>query len=150
MPRIRVGVAIDASPRRVWRAVRDISSHPRWMQDAVAIRFTTRRRHGVGTTFDCDTKVGPLRLVDRMEVTEWRPPRAMGVRHVGLVRGDGRFTIRPLRRGRGSRFTWEETLVLPWWMGGPLGAVVVPIVLRRVWRHNLRNLKALVERNLRQ
>jgi hypothetical protein len=145
VPRIRVGVAIDASPRRVWMVLRDIASHVAWMDDAVAIRFTTRRRHGVGTAFECDTKVGPVRLVDRMEVTEWRPRRAMAVRHVGVVAGTGRFTIRR-RLGRGSYFGWDEELALPWWLGGPLGRVVVPIVLRRVWRRNLRNLKDHVER----
>ena len=24
-----------------------------------------------GTTFDCDTKIGPFALTDRMEITEW-------------------------------------------------------------------------------
>lgn len=111
----------------------------------MAIRFTTRRRHGVGTAFECDTRVGPFRLVDRMEVTEWRPGRAIGVRHVGLVRGEGRFTVSARRWRRGSQFWWEERLSVPWWMGGPAGRVVVPFVLRRVWRRNLRNLKHLVE-----
>ena len=40
---------------------------------------------GVGTTFDCDTKIGPFRLTDRMEITEWVPNAAMGVSHVGTV-----------------------------------------------------------------
>jgi hypothetical protein len=105
------------------------------MADAEAIRFTSARRSGVGTTFDCDTRVGPLRLVDRMEVTEWREGRAIGVRHVGLVRGSGRFTLRG--RGRRTRFTWEEELSIPWWLGGPAAAVV----LRLVWMRNLRRLR---------
>lgn len=116
------------------------------MEDAVAIRFTSSRRRGVGTTFDCDTRVGPLRLTDRMEITEWRPGRAMGIRHVGVVTGEGRFVLRRrLLRGGGTRFTWEERLVFPWWMGGPFGAVVGGQVLRLVWRRNLRNLKRRVE-----
>jgi len=143
--RIRVTVAIDASPRRIWGALRDISTHTRWMEDAVAIRFVTKRRRGVGTAFECDTKVGPFRLVDRMEVTEWRPRRSMGVRHVGLVRGEGRFTITPRRARRGAEFRWEEHLALPRWMGGRLGGVVISVVLRQIWRRNLRNLKHLVE-----
>lgn len=141
MARIRVSTLIDAPPRRVWTDIRDISSHVQWMEDAVAIRFTGRSRQGVGTTFDCDTRVGPLRLTDRMVVTEWRTGRVMGIRHVGIVTGTGRFTLRRATRGR-TKFTWEERLVFPWWLGGPAGALAGSVVLRRVWRGNLRNLAA--------
>ena len=72
MGRIRVSTTIDASPAVVWDEVRHIERHVDWMADAVAIEFTSRRRSGVGTTFDCRTKVGPIRLTDRMEITEWR------------------------------------------------------------------------------
>ena len=41
------------------------------MHDAVAIRFQSDQHRGVGTAFLCDTKVGPLKLVDRMEITDW-------------------------------------------------------------------------------
>lgn len=141
-----MSTVIDAPPRAVWAAIKDIASHVEWMEDAVAIRFTSSRRAGVGATFDCETRVGPLRTTDRMEVTEWRPGRAMGIRHVGVVTGEGRFSMRRrLRRGGGTRFTWEERLSFPWWMGGPLGAIVGGQVLRLVWRRNLRNLKRRVE-----
>lgn len=144
--RIRVTTTIDAAPAAVWAVVRDIGSHVRWMEDAEAIRFTSRRHDGVGTTFDCDTKIGPLRLTDRMEITAWEKGRAIGVRHVGVVTGEGRFTIRRrLGRGGGTRFTWEERLTFPWWLGGPVGAIAGRPVLRRIWRRNLANLKELVE-----
>jgi hypothetical protein len=68
----------------------------------------------------------------------------MGVRHVGLVTGTGRFTLRRARRGR-TRFSWEERLRFPLWMGGPVGGVVGARVMRVIWRRNLRNLKAIVE-----
>ena len=130
----------------MWAAIEDIASHVRWMDEAVAIRFTSKRRRGVGTTFDCETRVGPLRTTDRMEITEWRTGRVMGIRHVGAVTGEGRFRLRRRSFRGGTRFTWEERLVFPWWMGGPLGALVGGhVVLRLVWRRNLRNLKRLVE-----
>ena len=53
-----------------------------------------------------------------MEITEWRPGRAMGVRHVGLVTGTGRFTLRKARGGR-TRFTWTERLRFPLLPGRP-------------------------------
>lgn len=144
MSRIRVSVLIDAPPRRVWAAVEDIGSHVQWMQDAAVIRFTSSRRSGVGTTFDCLTQVGPFRLTDKMVVTDWRVGRVMGIRHTGIVTGTGRFTLRRHLRG-GTRFTWEESLAFPWWMGGRWGAAAGAPVLRRVWRHNLANLKRQVE-----
>ena len=98
----------------------------------------------MGTTFDCDTQVGPFRLTDQMEITRWRPRRAMGVRHVGLVTGTGVFTLKPLRGGR-TRFTWKERLRFPWWMGGPFGAAIGGEVLRLIWLRNLRTLKRIVE-----
>jgi uncharacterized protein YndB with AHSA1/START domain len=145
MARLRVSTTIDAPPRRVWAAVDDIGSHVRWMADARAIRFTGAQRRGVGTRFECDTRVGPLRTTDLMEVTSWKPRRRMGVRHRGVVTGSGEFTLRRLRRGR-TRFTWSERLVFPWWLGGPVGAAMGRPVLRLVWTRNLRNLKAIVER----
>jgi hypothetical protein len=140
MARVRVAVVIPAGPDQVWDDVRDIASHVEWMEDAVEIRFAGEGRRGVGTTFDCDTRVGPIRLTDRMQVTEWTEGRSIGIRHTGLVTGRGRFTLRPARGGR-TRFTWDERLSFPWWMGGPLGATVAAPVLRRIWRRNLANLR---------
>lgn len=144
MGRVRVGVTIEAPRRAVWEEVRHLDRHVLWMADAVAIRFTSRRRSGVGTAFDCDTRVGPIRLVDRMEVVEWEEGRSIGVRHVGVVTGTGRFRVRRARGGR-TRFTWEERLRYPWWLGGPVGGVVGDRVMGLVWRRNLRRLKRLVE-----
>ena len=146
MPGIRVATEIDATPERVWEVVEPVERHVDWMHDAVAIHFTTDQTRGTGTTFLCDTKVGPFTLVDRMEITEWEPAKVMGVRHVGVVTGTGRFTLEAIDLGRRTRFVWEEQLVFPWWMGGPLGALIGGrIVLAAIWRRNLRNLRRIVE-----
>ena len=142
--RIRVSKVIDAPPARVWEDVRDISSHVHWMEDARRIRFTSAQREGVGTAFEVDTRVGPFRLDELMEVVEWEKGRSMGVRHGGVVTGTGRFVVDEQGPGR-TRFTWDEELQIPWWMGGPLGSVVAGRVLGRVWARNLANLKARVE-----
>ena len=148
MSGIEVSIIIDAPPTAVWASLQDIASHIDWMHDAEAIRFTSDATAGVGTTFDCDTKVGPLRLTDRMEITEWADAEAMGVRHVGVVTGTGRFTLRPVGTHH-TEFTWNEHLTFPWWMAGPLGARVSSPVLTRIWRRNLRALAAIVEGNPR-
>ena len=135
---------IEAPRRAVWEAVRDIPSHVEWMRDAEAIRITSPTSEGVGTTYDCDTRFGPLTTTDRMEVVEWRPRRAFTVRHVGVVTGEGRWRLRRARRGR-TRFVWDERLRFPWWMGGELGAVLAVPVFRLVWKSNLRRLKRHIE-----
>ncbi|MGD9996993.1 MAG: SRPBCC family protein [Ilumatobacteraceae bacterium] len=145
MARITVTTEIDATPQRVWQVVEPIERHVDWMADAVAIRFEGDQTRGAGTRFLCDTKIGPFKLVDRMEITEWVPEQAMGVRHSGLVTGSGTFTLEPIDLGRRTRFTWTEELTFPWWMGGPIGAAAGKPVLTLVWRGNLRRLKALVE-----
>lgn len=122
----------------MWDAVRDIESHVRWMDDARSITFTSP------TTFECLTVVGPFRTVDRMEIVSWDEGRSMGIRHEGVVRGEGRFELTPVGGGTSTRFSWAERLWFPWWMGGPLGAAMARPVLRRIWRRNLANLRALV------
>ncbi len=142
--RIRVSTTIDAPPDVVWDAIEDIERHVDWMDDAVAIRLTSKRRSGIGTTFDCDTRVGPIRLTDRFEITEWKPGKVMGIHHLGVVTGTGRFLLKRARGGR-TRFTWDETLSFPWWLGGRLAGLPGRPVLRRVFGRDVRNLKALVE-----
>jgi hypothetical protein len=104
------------------------------MMDAHSIRVTGPGR------FECETRVGPLRTLDKMEIVECQPGRALGVRHAGLVTGTGRFTLSWAGPGR-TRFTWSESLALPWYFAPP----VARFVLKQVWRRNLRTLKRLVE-----
>ena len=146
MGRIRVEIEIDAPPAEVWEVVEPIERHVEWMADAVAIHFVSDRTRGVGTEFLCDTKVGPITLVDRMEITEWEPERRMGVRHTGIVTGSGVFELTPLDLDRRTRFTWTEELRFPWYLGGRLGeAIGGPLVMKPIWRRNLRRLKSVVE-----
>ncbi len=139
MARVTVSTTIGAPPERVWADVSDISSHVEWMRDAVSITFDAPQRQGVGTSFVCATRVGPLRTNDRLRVTEWREGEVIGIRHEGAVTGEGRFTLAP--DGEGTRFTWDEELRFPWWLGGSAGATVATPVLRAVWQRNLDALR---------
>jgi hypothetical protein len=141
---IQVSVKIDAPPDAVWSVVEPLERHVDWMTDAVSITFTGTRTRGKGTTFDCETRVGPFRTMDRMRVTQWEEGRVIGIEHTGVVRGEGRFEITDTGDSA-SQFTWTERLRFPWWMCGPLGAFVATPVLRRIWRTNLARLKTIVE-----
>lgn len=142
---IRVSIDIAAPVQKVWDIVEPIERHIDWMADAVAIRFQTEQTRGTGTKFFCDTKVGPIKLVDVMTITAWEPGKVMGVTHTGVVTGTGEFTLEAIDASN-TRFTWTEKLMFPWWLGGPLGALVGgQIVMKAIWRRNLRKLKKLVE-----
>lgn len=123
----------------MWDYLRSIDRHVEWMEDAVAIRFLNSQHDGVGTSFETDTKVGPLRLMDKMTVTSWEPGKEMGIRHTGVVTGSGRFMLGA--EDGATRFTWEEDLAFPWWMGGRLGGRAGAPVLTRIWTRNLANLR---------
>jgi hypothetical protein len=115
------------------------------MADARAIRFTSESRTGVGTTFECDTRIGPFTTTDLMRVTAWREAEVMGIQHTGVVTGEGEFVLAPLPGNR-SRFTWREELTFPWKAGGPVAAWVGRPLLRRIWRNNLERLREIIER----
>ncbi len=145
MARIEVGIDLDASPQQVWKIIEPVERHVDWMADAVAIRFINEQTRGVGTAFFCDTKVGPIKLTDRMEITEWIPEKVMGVRHVGVVTGAGQFTLAPIDNGARTRFVWAEELRFPWWLGGKLGELIGgKLVMGFIWKRNLLELKKIV------
>ena len=147
MGRISVSEEIDAPPERVWGVIEPVERHVQWMLDAESIRFEGEQRRGTGTRFVCVTKLGPIRIHDRMEITEWEPGRRMGVRHSGVVTGGGTFELESIDLDRRTRFTWTEELRFPWYLGGRLGEWLGGRwLLARIWRRNLRSLARLVER----
>ena len=143
---IQVTTVVSAAPEDVWADLRDISSHVEWMRDAAEIRFNGPQREGVGTVFDCVTKIGPIRLTDRMEVTEWDDGELMGIRHQGIVTGTGEFRLTACGGSHGevcTEFAWSEQLRFPWQLGGRFGAMLARPVLKWVWRRNLRAFSRL-------
>lgn len=146
MTTIEVSIELNATPEQVWQVIEPLERHVDWMADAVAIRFVSDQRRGVGTSFLCDTKVGPIKFADRMEITEWIPEQVIGVSHVGMVAGIGRFTLTPLDSGTRTRFMWSEELTFPWWLGGFLSEILGgKLVMQFIWRRNLHTLKQIVE-----
>jgi hypothetical protein len=142
---IAVCETIGATPAAVWASIEDIESHTQWMQDAIRIWFTSEEHEGVGATFECLTRVGPLSTVDRFVVTEWVPGRVLGIEHRGAVTGTAEFRLRD-EGGESTRFCWEERLRFPWWFGGVVGEQAAKPVLGRLWKGNVARLKASIER----
>lgn len=134
---------IRATSNTVWAELRVLERHVEWMADAAAITFHSEQREGIGTTFTCLTKVGPLRLQDVMTVTQWDDQHRMSVRHQGLVTGEGTFEVTP--HGDETVITWTERLRFPLWLGGPLGELVARPLFVLIWRGNLRRLARIIE-----
>jgi hypothetical protein len=134
---VRVSMEVPAGRELVWSELARIEDHVEWMLDATAIRFRSDQRQGVGTVFECDTKIGPFRLTDVMEITEWEPGEAIGVRHFGPVSGSGRFSLRD-DPGGATVIEWREELLFPWWLGAAAGALLARPVFLALWRGNLR------------
>ncbi len=129
----------------VWQELADLESHVEWMADAERIDFLTNQRAGTGTRLEVETRFGPLRTSDVMEFTSWDPPDRMAVRHGGLFTGYGEFTLETID-GSATRVTWREQITFPWFLGGPVGAVLARPVFGWVWRRNLRRLRERVQR----
>jgi len=142
---VTICTTVDVTPRELWADLEDIASHEEWMADADRITFRTPQRKGVGTIFECRTRVGPIAVTDVLEVTEWEPAVSMGILHRGAVTGTGRFTLRQGFDG-GTRFCWTEELTFPWWLGGGIGARLGVPAFRWIWKRNLSRLKTRVER----
>jgi hypothetical protein len=140
---VRSSTQTSASPEEVWAELADFQSHSEWMQDAVAIRFVGEQTTGVGTAFDCETKVGPIRLTDRITVTGWNPPHRMDVTHGGIVSGTGSFECEATSGG--TTLVWTEELHFPIYMAGPLGEAVAKPIFKHMWANNLKRLKQRIE-----
>lgn len=117
----------------------DLGSHVEWMKDARSIEFISDRRRGVGTRMNVETRVGPLRTLDVIEVTGWVEGSTIEVVHRGIVTGEGALSVRS--SDGHARVSWVEELRFPWWLGGPLTAWLARPILAAVWRGNLRRLE---------
>ncbi|NNN10084.1 MAG: hypothetical protein HKL85_12955 [Acidimicrobiaceae bacterium] len=142
MTAISIDILIPRPRQIVWEELRHIDRHVHWMSDAVSIDFQSQQHEGVGTTFDCLTKVGPFKTKDVMSVTRWDDAVAIGVTHHGLFTGHGEFLLAD--EGTDTRMTWRENLVFPWWFAGSLGAFVARPLLCLIWKKNLSGLARLL------
>ena len=127
---IRTSADIEAPIDEIWADLSDIPSHAEWMRDAETVRL-------LDGTIEADTRLGPFRATDRMEITAWAAESAIEVRHVGRVTGTGRFSLEAIG-SEGTRLIWEERLSFPWQLGGRVGEWIALPILRALFVANLR------------
>lgn len=139
MARIEVSREMAVPHEVVWKALADLGSHAGWMKDAGSVEFTSEQTTGIGVVMEVETRIGPLRTLDILEVTGWDEGRSIDVAHRGLVTGEGRLEATPID-GR-TQVSWIEDLEFRWWLGGPVTAWLARPVLAAIWRGNLRRLE---------
>src|SRR5210317_1403540 len=93
MSQIKISRQIPQPPDRIWAALADLESHSRWMKDAEQVVITSEESRGVGTTMEVETRVGPFRTNDVMEVVAWEEHQYIEVVHRGLIEGHGRLEV---------------------------------------------------------
>ncbi len=144
MTLVDVETHCEAPPDQVWALLVDWERQARWLR-ADAVEAPSQPSGGVGARVRRHVRVvGPLTIATDLIVTEWVPPRRLGVRRDGrLVTGVGAFEIAPTDQGTHVR--WWEALAGPL---GPLGGIALGVLAPRLERDRRRALarfKALSE-----
>jgi hypothetical protein len=139
-----VPIEVDAPAEAVWAYVTDWERQGEWML-GTRVRVTGGEGRGAGTTLRAVTGVGPLGVVDTMEVVAFTPPSGeqpgrAAVRHTGrVIRGEGYFEVVPLGPQR-CRFTFTELIDLPLGALGRLGWPLARPVVKAGFDASLRRM----------
>jgi len=141
-PTMKMAIAIHAPIEAVWDAVSDIERQPLWMNEMKSVRLLTPGPVRVGTRGEADLRVFLVGVVDPIEVDQYDPPVAFGIRHVGAFSGSGRITLEALDAGR-TLVCWDERLVPPHLPN--LGQLVQKPILGAIFQSDLERLKEMVE-----
>lgn len=104
-----------APPQRVWDEMIDWEAHGDWIP-ATRVEIDSGDPRAVGGRFTGYTGIGPLMLVDRMEIAtiDWNPESSTGyceVNKIGpVLSGTAGFTLTP--HGTGTRIEWFEDVTV--------------------------------------
>jgi carbon monoxide dehydrogenase subunit G len=133
---IRTSTVVAAPIDVVWADLADVGSHVEWMSDVSEISFTSPENSGVGAIYEVRSRFGPVRLRDRLEISDWRPGETLAVRRRGVVGGEGRFTLEAISSDQ-TRLIRDMDLDFPWWLGAGIGERIAAPLLRRLFAANL-------------
>lgn len=140
---MEMSIGIRAPMEAVWPYLVDWEHLDQWMTEARDFQVTSAHREGVGVTARATISILGITTTDPVQVTRWEPPRVLEIEHQGWVQGNGLMQCVP--EWSGTRLLWRETLRPPLGMAGSAGIRAVKPVMRRIFQHDLRLLKALVE-----
>lgn len=141
-PTMKMAIAIDAPIDAVWEAVSDIERQPLWMREMRSVRLLTAGPIGIGTRGEADVRIFLVGVVDPVEIDQYDPPVAFGIRHVGVFAGSGRIALEALDARR-TLVRWDERLVPPIFPN--LGQLIQKPILGAIFQADLERLKEMVE-----
>lgn len=84
------------------------------------------RSLGKGWRFTAKSGVGPLLLLDRMEITDWQPPSSLTVTKFGPLL-EGWAQVHFTAEGESTRVVWLENIVVK---PAPIGRALAPVLDR--------------------
>lgn len=138
--RVEAETLLPATPEVAWSVLTDWERQSEWMRDADSVRVLTSIREGVGVRIAVKTRVlGVPLFTEILEVTEWRFPERLVVRHTGFVRGTGEWRFAP--DASSTRYRWAEELSLPVPVLGELALLVYRPFMRRLMRGAVEDLR---------
>ena len=127
----------------VWPYLVDWERLDRWMKEAREFKVIGEQREGVGVEAEATIRVAGITTRDRVRVSQWNPPVALEIQHLGWVKGSGYMELSPTDQG--CNLFWREELVAPLGPFGRSGLRLMAPIMRLVFRRDLRLLKSLVE-----
>ncbi len=142
---IHTEITVPSDRQKTWDLLVDLELQPVWMKDALSIEKLTEGPVGVGTVMRVPTQILFLRTTDRMEVTEFELLSRWAVKHVGLVTGEGAFSLHDAPEGSGTIVHWHERLSAPLGIIGRFGMTLLRPVLRHQFHSDLVRFKKLCE-----
>jgi uncharacterized membrane protein len=140
---IHTEISVPTDRAQTWELLIDLQRQPEWMKDALSIEQLTDGPVGVGTVMRVPTQILFLRTTDRMEVTAFDPLEKWSVKHIGLVTGEGTFSLREDEAGTGTIVHWHERLSAPLGILGRIGMTLFRPALRYQFHSDLVRFRAL-------
>ncbi|MGH2690149.1 MAG: SRPBCC family protein, partial [Actinomycetota bacterium] len=134
---------IRAPAETVWDMLVDWEHLGAWMLEASNVRVTSQQREGVGTEVEAKVRIGGIATTDSVRVTRWEPPHALGIDHLGRVKGHAVIECTPTDSG--TRVTWTERLHAPMGVVGALGIRAFKPLMTKTFARDLGALKRRCE-----
>jgi uncharacterized membrane protein len=145
-------VSIDAPVEEVFAYVNDYRNVTQYMEGVVVWEpinaGSDPADHGVGTVYRLVLRGGPKKFTSEVEITQGVDNELLHWEPRSGLRNTGTWRLEP--DGRGTKVTFEQTIVPPGGVAGKLLAQSLEPVIRAQYRRSLATLKQQLEARVEQ